>query len=62
MTPVNIAFWGGLYAPAQPILRQVAVNPLEMFLHVLLLLGVPLAAGCPCRGAGRVSLRGRARR
>jgi BASS family bile acid:Na+ symporter len=45
MTPVNIAFWGGLYAPAQPILRQVAVNPLEMFMHVLLLLGLPLAAG-----------------
>lgn len=45
MTPVNIAFWGGLYAPAQPILRQVAVNPLEMFLHVFLLLGLPLAAG-----------------
>ena len=45
MTPVNIAFWGGLYAPAQPILRQVAVNPVEMFLHVLMLLGLPLAAG-----------------
>ena len=45
MTPVNISFWGGLYGPAQPILRQVAVNPLEMFLQVLLLLGVPLAAG-----------------
>ncbi|MCR6736779.1 MAG: bile acid:sodium symporter [Afipia sp.] len=45
MTPVNIAFWGGLYAPAQPILRQVAVNPLEMFVHVFLLLGLPLAAG-----------------
>ncbi|MCX7155642.1 MAG: bile acid:sodium symporter family protein [Rhodocyclales bacterium] len=45
MTPVNIAFWGGLYAPAQPLLRSVAVNPLEMFLHVLLLLGLPLAAG-----------------
>lgn len=45
MTPVNIAFWGGLYEPAQPILRQVAVNPLEMFLHVFLLLGLPLAAG-----------------
>ena len=44
MTPVNIAFWGGLYAPAQPLLRQVAVNPLEMFLHVFLLLGLPLAA------------------
>jgi BASS family bile acid:Na+ symporter len=45
MTPFNIAFWGGLYEPAQPILRQVAVNPVEMFVHVLLLLGVPLAAG-----------------
>lgn len=45
MTPVNIAFWGGLYGPAQPLLRTVAVNPLEMFLHVLLLLGLPLAAG-----------------
>ncbi|MBI3371774.1 MAG: bile acid:sodium symporter family protein [Betaproteobacteria bacterium] len=45
MTPLNIAFWGGLYEPAQTILRQVAVNPLEMLLHVFLLLGVPLAAG-----------------
>ena len=45
MTPLNVAFWGGLYGPAQPILRAVAVNPLEMFAHVLLLLGAPLAAG-----------------
>lgn len=45
MTPLNIAFWGGMYAPAQPIVREVAVNPAEMVLHVLLLLGVPLAAG-----------------
>jgi len=45
MTPFNLAFWGGLYGPAQPILRTVAVNPLEMFAHVLLLLGLPLAAG-----------------
>lgn len=45
MTPLNIAFWGAQYAPAQAILRQVAINPLEMLLHVLLLLGLPLAAG-----------------
>lgn len=45
MTPVNVAFWGGLYAPAQAILREVAVSPLEMFLHVLMLLGLPLALG-----------------
>ena len=28
MTPLNVAFWGGLYGPAQEILREVAVNPL----------------------------------
>jgi BASS family bile acid:Na+ symporter len=45
MTPINIAFWGGLYEPARPIMREVAVNPLEMFVHVFLLLGLPLAMG-----------------
>ena len=45
MTPINIAFWGGLYAPAAAILRAVNVDPVEMFLHVVLLLGLPLAAG-----------------
>jgi BASS family bile acid:Na+ symporter len=45
MTPLNSAFWGALYEPAQPLLRSVAVNPLEMLLHVFLLLGLPLAAG-----------------
>ncbi len=45
MTPLNIAFWGAQYGPAQPLLRQVAVNPFEMLLHVFLLLGLPLAAG-----------------
>jgi BASS family bile acid:Na+ symporter len=45
MTPLNIAFWGAQYGPAQPLLRSVAVNPLEMLLHVFLLLGLPLAAG-----------------
>jgi BASS family bile acid:Na+ symporter len=45
MTPANMAFWGSLYAPAQPLLREIAVNPLEMFVHVLLLLGLPLALG-----------------
>jgi BASS family bile acid:Na+ symporter len=45
MTPLNVAFWGGLYGPAREILQAVAVNPWEMLLHVLMLLGIPLAAG-----------------
>ncbi len=45
MTPVNVSFWGGLYAPAAPLLRSVAVDPVEMLTHVSLLLGLPLVAG-----------------
>src|SRR5574340_85496 len=45
MTPLNVAFWGARYEPAHAILRRVAVDPLEMGLHVLLLLGLPLALG-----------------
>src|SRR5574337_395620 len=43
MTPLNVAFWGAQYEPAHAILRRVAVDPLEMGLHVLLLLGLSLA-------------------
>lgn len=45
MTPVNLSFWGGLHPQGAQILREVALNPLEMVVAVLLLLGVPMAAG-----------------
>ena len=45
MTPFNLAFWGSLHPTASGILRQVALDPVEMIVAVLLLLGVPLAAG-----------------
>ncbi|KAB2916703.1 MAG: bile acid:sodium symporter family protein [Hyphomicrobiaceae bacterium] len=45
MTPLNIAFWGSLYPPSQAILREVAVNPIEMLVAVFLLLGLPLTLG-----------------
>jgi BASS family bile acid:Na+ symporter len=45
MTPFNLAFWGGLNPQTANILRAVAVSPLQMVLAVLLLLGVPMAAG-----------------
>ncbi|OGA22898.1 MAG: symporter [Betaproteobacteria bacterium RIFCSPLOWO2_02_FULL_67_19] len=45
MTPFNLAFWGGLHPEGAQILREVALNPLEMVAAVLLLLGVPMAAG-----------------
>jgi bile acid:Na+ symporter, BASS family len=45
MTPLNLSLWGGLHPQAALILREVALNPLEMVAAVLLLLGVPMAAG-----------------
>ena len=45
MTPLNISLWGGILPQTATILREVALDPFEMLLLVLLLLGLPLAAG-----------------
>jgi len=50
LTPFNFAFWGGLYlkfAPSEAtaFLRELHIDPIEMFKTVFILLGVPLALG-----------------
>ena len=50
MTPFNFALWGKLYlhfAPqeATAFLRDLQIDPIEMFKSVFILLGVPLALG-----------------
>ena len=45
MTPLVLRFWGSLYAPTRAILRDVAVDPLEMFVTIFILLGLPLTVG-----------------
>jgi len=45
MTPLVLRFWGSLYAPTRAILRDVAVDPLEMFVTIFVLLGMPLVLG-----------------
>ncbi len=45
MTPLNLSLWGGLYPETAMILKEVALDPLEMLLAVFLLLGLPMAAG-----------------
>lgn len=50
MTPFNFALWGKLYlhfAPreATAFLRELQIDPIEMFKTVFILLGVPLIAG-----------------
>jgi len=44
-TPLVLRFWGSLYAPTRVVLRSVAVDPMEMFVTIFFLLGLPLAAG-----------------
>ena len=45
LTPFHLAFWGGLYAPATPLLRSVALDPARMGLTIALILIVPLTLG-----------------
>lgn len=45
MTPLNFAFWGGLYASRSPYLVPITIEPIEMFRTVVLILGIPVILG-----------------
>ncbi|MDD9304986.1 MAG: bile acid:sodium symporter family protein [Desulfobacter sp.] len=45
MTPFNISFWGRLNPDTAPILQQVCLDPMDVFVTVFLILGIPLIIG-----------------
>ncbi len=45
MTPLNFAFWGGLYASKSPLLVPITIDPVEMFRTVFIILGIPVIVG-----------------
>ena len=45
MTPLNISFWGGMNPATAPILQQVRLNPIDVFITVFIILGIPLMLG-----------------
>lgn len=45
LTPVNIAFWGGMYAPTQALMTSIALDPVSIALTIALMLGTPLVLG-----------------
>ena len=45
MTPLNLAFWGGLHPSTAAVLKEVALDPLELFFTVATILGLPLVVG-----------------
>ncbi|RLB92539.1 MAG: bile acid:sodium symporter family protein [Deltaproteobacteria bacterium] len=45
MTPFNISFWGQMNPSTAPILKQVHLNPTDVFMTVFIILGIPLILG-----------------
>tara|TARA_R110002094_G_scaffold150312_3_gene138804 strand:+ start:1202 stop:2104 length:903 start_codon:yes stop_codon:yes gene_type:complete len=44
-TPLNIAFWGGMYGPSSEILKTIKIDPAQIALTVTLMLILPLIVG-----------------
>ena len=45
MTPLNLSLWGSLNPATAQILRQVSLNPFDVFTTIVLILGIPLTVG-----------------
>jgi bile acid:Na+ symporter, BASS family len=45
MTPLNLSIWGSLNSDTEPILRSVSLSPVDLFLTIFVILGVPLVVG-----------------
>ncbi|OJU38717.1 MAG: symporter [Microbacterium sp. 69-10] len=43
--PLSIAFWGSLHPTARTLLHAVALDPWKMLLEIVLIIGLPFAAG-----------------
>ncbi len=45
MTPLNLALWGSLNKNTAEILRAVSLSPMDVFVTVFVILGIPLVTG-----------------
>jgi len=43
--PLNFAFWGGLHPTASGLLKTIALDPVQMVGHILLIIGIPFVLG-----------------
>lgn len=46
--PLNLAFWGSIHPSASPLLRSIALDPWQMLLHILMIIGIPFVLGLAC--------------
>ncbi len=45
LMPLNFAFWGGMHPTAAPLLKTIALDPLDMGLHIVMIIGLPFVLG-----------------
>ncbi len=45
LTPLNFAFWGGLYEPTRSLLREMSIDPVSVFVTITFMLALPLTLG-----------------
>jgi BASS family bile acid:Na+ symporter len=45
MTPLNLAVWGSLNPDTAAILRKVHLSPIDVFVTIFIILGIPVIAG-----------------
>jgi BASS family bile acid:Na+ symporter len=46
--PLNFALWGGWHPTASALMRSISLDPLEMALHILVIIGIPFVLGIAC--------------
>jgi BASS family bile acid:Na+ symporter len=43
--PLNFAFWGGIHPTAAPLLKTIALDPGDMVVHIIAIVGAPFVIG-----------------
>lgn len=46
--PLNFAFWGSMHPAASTLLQSIALDPLEMVGHIVMIIGIPFVLGLWC--------------
>jgi len=48
LMPLNFAFWAGMHPTASTLFRSIALDPLEMAGHIVVIIGLPFVLGIAC--------------
>lgn len=45
LMPVNLAFWGSLHPTGKALLQEISLDPVDMLMEILLVIGLPFVVG-----------------